>query len=176
MAALAGRLGEPVGLWRVTGWCPDLDYFAVDGDWSRHGVLAAQWLAGRLPEAALEAIAAHDHRAGRTATTRLADMLRLADALAVAVETLRGRDGFAARFAGRGPGEPLVAGKPYLDAVIAGTADLHGLDRDGIPDLLPRSDPWSRCAIGPLMQRSGKRLYSEGGVQLVPLVARCSKR
>jgi hypothetical protein len=144
LAMLATRLGHPPALWRVTGWCHDLDYFAIEGDWSRHGVLAAEWLAGRLPPEALEAIAAHDHRTGRAASAALADMLRLADALAVALETLGGRAGFVARLRSGGPGAPLIAGKPYLDAIIAQTAARHGLAADEVTALLPAQDPWSR--------------------------------
>ncbi|WP_052731625.1 hypothetical protein [Devosia geojensis] len=144
LAAIAKRLRQPEALWRVTGWCHDLDYFAIEGDWSRHGVLTAEWLAGRLPAEALEAIAAHDHRTGRVAAGPLADMLKLADALAVAVETLGGRAGFAARLRNREPGAPLVAGKPYLDAIIAQAAARHGIVGDEIAALLPAQDQWSR--------------------------------
>ena len=83
MARLAWELDDDAGLWRVVGLVHDLDYFAVDVDWSRHGVLTATWLAGRLPPEALEAIAAHDHRSGVNSSSRMAQMLKLADALAV---------------------------------------------------------------------------------------------
>jgi len=83
LGALAASFGTDASLWRIVGLCHDLDYFDVDGDWTRHGVLTAERLAGRLPDEALAAIAAHDHRTGRVANTLLADMLRLADTLAV---------------------------------------------------------------------------------------------
>lgn len=123
MAALAERIGAPAELWRATGYCHDLDYFAIDGDWSRHGLITARALAGRLPEEALEAIAAHDYRTGRTAATLLADALKLADALAVADEAL-GRPVLAARLLEHTPGDVLVADKPWLAAIIERSA-LH---------------------------------------------------
>jgi putative nucleotidyltransferase with HDIG domain len=83
MAALAQRSGEDAELWRIVGLLHDIDYFAVAGEWSRHGVVAAEWLATRLPPEALDAIAAHDHRTGLEAEGLVADALRLADALAV---------------------------------------------------------------------------------------------
>lgn len=83
MGEFARRLETDEGLWHVVGLVHDIDYFEVAGDFSRHGVVAAGWLAERLPEAALTAIAAHDHRTGVMADGALADALRLADALAV---------------------------------------------------------------------------------------------
>ncbi|RYG47056.1 hypothetical protein EON79_08425 [bacterium] len=50
---------------------------------SRHGLVAAEWLAGRLPEDALQAIRAHDHRTGEVSDTPLGIGLRMTDALAV---------------------------------------------------------------------------------------------
>jgi HD superfamily phosphodiesterase len=76
---------DPV-VWTLTGICHDLDYHETRGDRSQHGVLAAQWLAGRLPREALEAIAAHDHRAGMTPASPLAKALKLADILVIRAE------------------------------------------------------------------------------------------
>lgn len=50
MEQLALTLGADAALWRIVGLVHDLDYFAVDGDWSRHGAVAAEWLAGRGAE------------------------------------------------------------------------------------------------------------------------------
>ncbi|GLQ54530.1 HD domain-containing protein [Devosia nitrariae] len=139
MAALAKRLGAPAELWRATGYCHDLDYFAVDGDWSRHGLITAGALAGRLPEDALEAIAAHDHRTGCTAATPLADGLKLADALAVAEEAL-GRSVFVTRLLQYVPGDTLVAGRPWLDTIIGQTTARLGLELIEITTMLPNSE------------------------------------
>lgn len=83
MAALATRLGADAALWQAVGLVHDIDYFAVGGDWSRHGIVAAEWLADVLPPEALAAIRAHDHRTGIAAEGPLADALKLADALAI---------------------------------------------------------------------------------------------
>lgn len=83
MAELAHRLGADAELWQVTGLLHDIDYPATPTTPKRHGPLAAEWLAGRLPTEALAAIAAHDHRAGVTADGPIVLALKLADALAV---------------------------------------------------------------------------------------------
>jgi predicted hydrolase (HD superfamily) len=82
MGELARRSGNDETLWTLVGLCHDLDYFAVAGDWSRHGILAGEWLDGELPGVALRAIAAHDHRTGVTDDSLLGDMLKLADTVA----------------------------------------------------------------------------------------------
>ena len=53
MERLAGEVGADAGLWRIVGLVHDLDYLTVEGDWSRHGRLTAEWLAGRLLDDAL---------------------------------------------------------------------------------------------------------------------------
>jgi predicted hydrolase (HD superfamily) len=89
------HLAEPLmadgTLWEITGLCHDLDFEATADDPTRHGLLAAQWLAGELPEAALLAIRAHDHRSGIAADTPIAHALKLSDALAVISEALGDR-------------------------------------------------------------------------------------
>lgn len=86
MAALARRLGADIELWHITGLLHDIDYPTTFATPDRHGPLAAEWLAARLPEAALLAIAAHDHRAGIVSDTPIAAALKLADAIAVLEE------------------------------------------------------------------------------------------
>ena len=70
---------------------PQPRFFEASGDWSQHGLVTIRWLAGQLPDDALQAIAAHDHRTGIRSDTLIADMLNLADALAV-IEQRLGRD------------------------------------------------------------------------------------
>jgi predicted hydrolase (HD superfamily) len=82
LGELARRVGGDVHLWTLVGLCHDLDYFAVAGDWSRHGILTGEWLGGELPDNARRAIAAHDHRTGVTDGSLLGDMLKLADTVA----------------------------------------------------------------------------------------------
>ena len=50
MRQLALGQGTDAELWQLVGLVHDLDYFAVEGDWSRHGLLTREWLAGRLPD------------------------------------------------------------------------------------------------------------------------------
>ncbi|HEV2508077.1 HD domain-containing protein [Bosea sp. (in: a-proteobacteria)] len=88
MRKLAEALSEPVELWEVVGLCHDLDFFAIQGDWSRHGPMAVEWLGDRIPLEAQQAIAAHDHRTGIVADSRLADSLKAADAITVIDEKL----------------------------------------------------------------------------------------
>jgi predicted hydrolase (HD superfamily) len=64
MRELASALGANVHLWEITGLCHDLDFFVTSSDGSQHGLLTVRWLAGQLPDDALAAIAAHDHRTG----------------------------------------------------------------------------------------------------------------
>lgn len=88
MRKLAEALSEPAELWEVVGLCHDLDFFAIQGDWSRHGPMAVEWLGGRIPPEAQQAIAAHDHRTGIAADSLLADSLKAADAITVIDEKL----------------------------------------------------------------------------------------
>ena len=132
LAVLAQRLDEPVSLWRISGYCHDLDYFAVGDDWSQHGLITAKTLAGRLPGDALEAIAAHDHRTGRKPASRMAHMLRLADAVAIVDESL-GRGGVISAL---DAGTSLVPEKPYLEVMIREIGAREGLDVATIAALL----------------------------------------
>ena len=123
---LAVELGADAGLWRIVGLVHDLDYFAVDGDWSRHGVLTAGWLQGRLPDEALAAIAAHDHRTRVESATPIAECLRLADGLAVLDEDA-GRDRTLAALAG-GSIADIVGHRRFLIEIIAGNAARRGVE------------------------------------------------
>jgi predicted hydrolase (HD superfamily) len=87
MRLLATRLGADITTWEAVGLCHDLDFFNTTEDRRQHGILAASWLANDLPPEALDAIRAHDHRTGIKADTPIAEALKLADALAIAVET-----------------------------------------------------------------------------------------
>ena len=98
MGRLAALLQTDVALWEATGLVHDLDFEATAGDRSQHGLLAATWLANELPEDALTAIRAHDHRTGVISEAPIARGLKLADALAIACDTLgsEARDTLAA--------------------------------------------------------------------------------
>jgi predicted hydrolase (HD superfamily) len=86
MVALARRFNRDEGEWGLVGLLHDLDHDMVNGDMSMHGVIAAEMLEGRLTEAGLHAIKAHDHRAGFERVTLLDESLVFADSLAVLAE------------------------------------------------------------------------------------------
>ena len=86
MAVLAGGLDGSRGLWETVGVLHDLDYDQTKEDRSKHGVLSANMLRGKLPEEALYAVMSHDHRAGFTPFSKLDHSLVFADALAVLAE------------------------------------------------------------------------------------------
>jgi putative nucleotidyltransferase with HDIG domain len=86
MAVLAGGLGGSRGLWETVGVLHDVDYDKTEEDRSKHGVVAANMLRGKLPEEALYAVMSHDHRAGFTPFSKLDHSLVFADALAVLAE------------------------------------------------------------------------------------------
>ncbi|OEO31637.1 hypothetical protein VW23_015225 [Devosia insulae DS-56] len=141
MRQLAGELGADTRLWQLAGLVHDLDYFAVDGDWSQHGVQTAEWLKDRLPDEALSAIAAHDHRTGLESAMPIADCLRLADGLAVLDEDA-GRDRTLAALAG-GSIADVVGRRTFLIEIIAGNAAKHGVRLATLSNLLaglPRQD------------------------------------
>ncbi len=84
MRALARRLGEDEMLWGLVGLLHDIDYEVVGKDLSRHGLVSAyEILKGKLPQQALEAIAAHNELTGVKPTTpeaeRMLHALRASD-------------------------------------------------------------------------------------------------
>ena len=86
MAVLAGGLGGSRGLWETVGVLHDIDYDQTVEDRSKHGVVAANMLRGKLPEEALYAVMSHDHRTGFKPFSNLDHSLVFADALAVLAE------------------------------------------------------------------------------------------
>ncbi len=60
LRGLALRLGEDPDLWGLTGLLHDLDFPETRDTPEVHGVPGAQKLAGKLPEVATDAIAAHN--------------------------------------------------------------------------------------------------------------------
>jgi predicted hydrolase (HD superfamily) len=86
MRALAEFFHENPDEWGLVGLLHDLDYVEVHGEMTRHGIVAAEMLRGRLSERALHAIMAHDHRTGVRPEGLLDESLIFADSLAVLVE------------------------------------------------------------------------------------------
>ena len=142
MHRLAHLLNADAELFMLVGYCHDLDYYEIGGDWTRHGLVAADALATRLPDDALDAIRAHDHRTGINAETQIADMLKLADALAV-LDQDAGRNALAEL--AENSATFLVArhlpNKPWLGEIIDRLIDRHAIARAEIAALfvdLPR--------------------------------------
>lgn len=63
MRALARKLGADEELWGASGLLHDLDFPETKDDPSRHGLLTAELLAGKLPDEALMAIKRHNAEA-----------------------------------------------------------------------------------------------------------------
>jgi len=86
MSKLAARLGENSKEWELVGLLHDLDFDEVGGDMSKHGVVAAERLVGKLPEKCLYAIKAHDYRTGFKPNSRLDSALMAVDSLSLLIE------------------------------------------------------------------------------------------
>lgn len=86
MRKLAERLGENQELWGLIGLLHDIDYDVVDRDLRQHGLKALEILRDKLPQVALEAIAAHNENNGFEPSTeeakKIAIALRAADHVA----------------------------------------------------------------------------------------------
>lgn len=137
LGQIASRLGEDRELWAVTGLLHDIDFEVTSHQPHRHGLVAAGWLAGRLPPAGLDAIRSHDHRSGVVSTTRLARALKCADALAVIVETL----GAAAPGAIEMPVSlpQHLASRPWLAPLLYDNAAALGLAPTVLADIVRAS-------------------------------------
>jgi len=82
MRALARRLGEDPDVWGLAGLGHDLDAEETEGDFARHGAVAAERLRVLgLPAAAVHAVAAHNPDTGVAATGRIDISLIAADQL-----------------------------------------------------------------------------------------------
>ncbi len=60
MRAVARRLGRDENLWGLCGLLHDIDLEHVDNDMHRHAAVAAEWLEGKLPPEAVDAIRRHN--------------------------------------------------------------------------------------------------------------------
>jgi HD-GYP domain-containing protein (c-di-GMP phosphodiesterase class II) len=137
MMRFAEALGEDLALWEVTGLCHDLDFEETAMDRSRHGMVTAEWLQDALPEAALLAIQSHDHRTGIHSETKLADALRLADAVALG-ELDVGREAIIGGLSAADPVqrlENILSSRPYLTNLIIGPAQKLSISPMAIAEI-----------------------------------------
>ena len=88
MKGVADRLGEDTGLWEVVGILHDFDYELMDGDFDKHGLIAADLLADVLPDEAIHAIMAHNTRISVPAESKMDQALIAADAVSHLLEEL----------------------------------------------------------------------------------------
>lgn len=86
MGKVAERLGEERLEWELVGLLHDLDIDQVKNDISKHGAVAAERLARRLPEHCLQAIKSHDLRTGIAPTSNLDMALIAVDSVGVIIE------------------------------------------------------------------------------------------
>lgn len=82
MEEVAGRLRMNTEEWQLCGLLHDLDYEKIQGDMSKHGLVAAELLEGFLSKDCLHAIRAHDHRTGVTPRNIIDKALIASDAVA----------------------------------------------------------------------------------------------
>ncbi|WP_194387943.1 hypothetical protein [Bradyrhizobium sp. CCBAU 51765] len=137
MRTLAPGFSASAELWEVVGLCHDLDYFHTSGNWSQHGLLTVRWLGDNIPAEAQDAIAAHDHRTGVQANTTLADMLKMADAVAIIDERL-GRGATL----GTDRAEPYAAlrrqlgDRSYLNDIVERYSERHAISFNRIVEIV----------------------------------------
>jgi putative nucleotidyltransferase with HDIG domain len=82
MRGLAARLGEDPDVWGLAGLGHDLDAEETEGDFTRHGSVAAETLRDLgLPEEAVHAVVAHNPATGVAASGRIDVALVAADQL-----------------------------------------------------------------------------------------------
>lgn len=134
MRALAAKLGHDTELWGLTGLLHDLDYPQTHTDPARHGLASAEQLAGQLPDAALDAIKAHNGPCnGTTPSTPLDFALRCAETVTGLVITAAlvrptGLDGMEAKSLKKKMKDKAFAASVNRDCIRE--CDRLGLDLD----------------------------------------------
>jgi predicted hydrolase (HD superfamily) len=82
MKNLAEYWCQDSGLWEVVGVLHDIDWDETRDKKEMHGVIAAEQLRDKVPDAGLDAIKCHDHRTGFVPLSKLDKALIFADGLA----------------------------------------------------------------------------------------------
>ncbi len=137
MKVLAPDFGAVPHDWGMVGLLHDLDHDVTEDEPSMHGHKTAEMRAGRLPDASIRAIRAHDHRSGVKPVTVLDRALIFADNLAILIEN----QGI------KTPCTPTVLfdavrnecqNKPWIAENVLGFAEREGL---AIWDVVNRINP-----------------------------------
>ena len=81
MKRMAEHFNEDPALWEAVGMLHDIDYERTSDDFSRHGLVSAEFVANLLPEEGLQAIRSHNEMTGVKAESRMEIGLLAADAL-----------------------------------------------------------------------------------------------
>ena len=126
MAILARSLGGDEREWELVGLLHDLDYDSVLGDMARHGVRAAESLAGKVSDEGLDAIRSHDHRTSFKPRGPLAESLRFADAVVVLVAD-QGLQGPIAEAALERAVSLESSQKPWIEEIIESFRQAYGV-------------------------------------------------
>ncbi len=135
MSALAEYFQIDKEEWVVAGLLHDLDYDKMDGDMSKHGLVAASMLKDKVSDNVLHAIMSHDHRTGIEPITRLDKSLKFADSLAVLLEDQSVQHVLDAdELSRRIESESKV--KPWIGDVIESYCAEYGLPLHPILDLV----------------------------------------
>jgi putative nucleotidyltransferase with HDIG domain len=87
MRALASRLGHDPELWGLAGLLHDLDYPETKDTPEKHGLITAETLSGKLPEAAVQAIARHNEVNGNQPQTDFDYALRCGETVTGLIHT-----------------------------------------------------------------------------------------
>jgi len=133
MRKLAQRLGEDEVDWELVGLLHDLDIDLVRRDMTKHGVVAVEMLANKLPPESLYAIRSHDYRTGFQPKSRLDIALIAADTLASIIERVNiSRELSFQRM--KEEVERIFVEKPWYKANLQKSKEL-GLDTDEVLQL-----------------------------------------
>jgi putative nucleotidyltransferase with HDIG domain len=81
MRSLAAKLGKDTDLWGLTGLLHDIDLEEVEQDMHRHAAVGADWLEGKLPTEAVQAVRAHNDALGIERKQELEHALAAAETL-----------------------------------------------------------------------------------------------
>jgi putative nucleotidyltransferase with HDIG domain len=81
MRSLAEKLDRDADLWGLTGLLHDIDLEEVEQDMHRHAAVGAEWLEGKLPAPAVQAVKAHNEALGVERSEELEHALAAAETL-----------------------------------------------------------------------------------------------
>jgi len=81
MRSIAEHFEEDVALWEAVGMLHDIDYEMINDNFDEHGLISAKLLSNILPDAALQAIKAHNSQTGIPEESKMDTALIASDSL-----------------------------------------------------------------------------------------------